>query len=301
MDESEARSKAAVRTLLRQTRPLNLLLSGLTYLLGVGIADYLGIVFQPEAFSLGLAFVLLLQMSTALLGEVFRPAHELLGNDDGPRERFIQRNRLLLVASAALTSAGILVLLMTRAGLFTPSNVLFLGLSVVLSMAYAAPPFRLVNTGFGEFTLAILLANLPTSLAFLLQTREYHRLVGFVTFPLTLLCLSWLLALNFPTYAADQKYGRHTLLRRVGWQRAVPFHHSLLIAVYLTFLLAPLIGISLSLIWPAFLTLPFAVLQMLLVRGIALGGRPNWALLTATATAVFGLCTYFVTLSFWLR
>jgi hypothetical protein len=52
---------------------------------------------------------------------------------------------------------------------------------------------------------------------------------------------------------------------------------------------------------PAFLTIPFAVLQVLLLRRIAQGARPIWNLLSANAVAIFGLASYFLGLSFWLR
>jgi hypothetical protein len=55
------------------------------------------------------------------------------------------------------------------------------------------------------------------------------------------------------------------------------------------------------LIAPAFLTLPFAIFQIIQLRAIANGNPPNWRLLTSTALAVLGLTTYFLTLTFWLR
>ena len=48
-------------------------------------------------------------------------------------------------------------------------------------------------------------------------------------------------------------------------------------------------------------TLPFALLQILSLRNIALGGRPIWLLLRVTAISVFSLTAYFLTLTFWLR
>ena len=60
-------------------------------------------------------------------------------------------------------------------------------------------------------------------------------------------------------------------------------------------------GLSLTLTRSAFLTLPFALFQIFLLRSISLGAKPNWTLLHATSLAVFGLTTYFLTLTFWLR
>ena len=64
-------------------------------------------------------------------------------------------------------------------------------------LAYAVPPLRLVDAGFGEFTLAVHIAVIAPALGFVLQQGEYHRLVAIVSFPLTLLALAYFLILGF--------------------------------------------------------------------------------------------------------
>jgi len=181
------------------------------------------------------------------------------------------------------------------------SSFLFLLLSLLLVLAYAIPPLRLLDRGFGELTLAAHTAYVIPSIGFLLRAREEHRLLIMIVVPLTALALAYFLVLNFPSFASDQKYRRATLLRRLTWQRAVPLHHSLIVSAYILFAFAPVLGFSFNLIWPAFLALPFAVFQIIQLRAIALGNPPNWILLTSTALAVFGLTAYFLTLTFWLR
>jgi 1,4-dihydroxy-2-naphthoate octaprenyltransferase len=107
--------------------------------------------------------------------------------------------------------------------------------------------------------------------------------------------------MDFPTFATDRKFNRTTFLTRLGWERVIPLHHIFVLFAYVLFAVSPGLGLSLSLIWPVFLTLPFALFQIFLLRNLALGGPANWILLTATALAVFGLTTYFLTLTFWLR
>ena len=58
---------------------------------------------------------------------------------------------------------------------------------------------------------------------------------------------------------------------------------------------------ALSIARPAFLTLPFAVLQIFWLRNIALGARPIWSMLSANAVSLFGLTAYFLMIAFWLR
>jgi len=91
-----------------------------------------------------------------------------------------------------------------------------------------------------------------------------------------------------------------TLLTRLGWERVIPLHQIFLLFAYIFFLAMPAVGLSLTFLWPAFLTFPFALFQINQLRNISLGLPPNWTLLTATALAVFGLTIYFLALTFWL-
>lgn len=290
-----------LRTLLRFSQPLRLFLASLTYILGTGIARYLGIHLDGRAFWLGLVWVLLIQVAAYLLAEYFRRPFEPLGEADTPSQRLRLRTLLLQVSAAVLTLVAALTVVMLRGRLITPLSGIFLGLIFLLLMAYSVPPLRLVNAGFGEFALAILFADLIPVLAFLLQADEFHRLLPLVTFPLTLLALAYWLVLDFPTFASDQKYGRSTLLIRLNWPRAIPLHHALLLAAYILFVAAPFFGFPWRLLWPVFLTLPLVAYQIFMLRNIALGVKPLWPILTANATAIFGLTAYLLTLTFWIR
>ncbi len=285
--------------MIKLSRPLHLLLAALTYTLGASIPDYLGKPFAPLAFALGLGGVLLAQLSMSLLAEVFRPHNEPLLDSETSQQKETLRNNALYVSIAALTSAAFIVyLLYLNQTLALPAFVLYFS-SSLLVFAYAIPPLRLLNRGFGELALAAHIAYVIPFIGFILQARESHRLLTIIILPLTALALAYFLVANFTTFSVDQKYQRSTLLRRLAWERAVPIHHSLIAFAYAIFAVALLLRFSI--LWTAFLTLPFALLQIILVRNISLGGKPNWNLLTSTALAVFGLTTYFITLTFWLR
>ena len=287
--------------LLRLSRPLNITFAVLTYILGAGIARYLGVSQNVIVFWLGLGGVLLIQFSMGLLAEALRPVEQPSENDEHRAERVLVRNAALMVSIGALAAAAVITILLGQEGVLSPAVLLFLGLSLLMVLAYAVPPFRLVDAGFGEFILAVHIAMVAPALGFVLQQGEYHRLVGIISFPLTLLSLAYFLILDFPTFATDEKYDRHTLLRSMGWQRAVPLHHGLILGAYLLLSSALLFGLAWGLIWPSLLTLPFAILQIFWVRNISLGAKPIWNLLTVNALAVFGLTTYLLTFAFWLR
>jgi len=288
-------------TLLRFSRPLHLLLAALTYVLGAGIARYLGVSQAVTVFWLGLGGILLAQFSMNLLAEALRPVEQPSENDANRAERVNLRKAALMLSVGALAAVAVIAILLNQEGVLSPVAMLFLGLSLLLVLAYAVPPLRLVDAGFGEFMLAVHLAVVAPALGFVLQQGEYHRLVAIVSFPLTMLALAYFLILDFPTFVADQKYDRSTLLRSMGWERAVPLHHGLVLGAYALLAGALLFGLAWGLIWPSFLTLPFALLQIFWLRNISLGAKPIWNLLTVNALAVFGLTAYLLTFAFWLR
>jgi len=220
-------------------------------------------------------------------------------DDETPRQKETLRNTALYVSVAALAANALIAFILYIDQSLSLPAFYFLLFSLALILAYSLPPARLLDRGFGELTLAAHIAYITPSMGFLLQARDSHRLLIVIVLPLAALALAYFLVVNFTTFAVDQKYQRATLLRRLTWERAVPLHHSLIAFAYVVFAVALLIGFSV--LWTAFLTLPFALLQIILVRNISLGAKPNWVLLTSTAVAVLGLTSYFITLTFWLR
>ena len=287
--------------LLRLSHPLYIIFAALTYILGAGIARYLGIRQDVAVFWLGLGGVLLAQFSMSLLTEALRPVEQPSENDENRPERVLLRKAALMMSVGALAAAAVIAILLGQVGALSPVAMLFLGLSLLVVLAYAVPPLRLVDAGFGEFALAVHIAVIVPALGFALQQGDYHRLVAIISFPLTLLALAYFLILGFPTFVADEKYDRRTLLRSMGWQRAVPLHHGLVLGAYLLLASSLLFGLAWGLIWPSFLTLPFAILQIFWLRNISQGAKPVWNLLTVNALAVFGLTAYLLTFAFWLR
>jgi 1,4-dihydroxy-2-naphthoate octaprenyltransferase len=289
------------RKIFNLSHPVTFLLAALTYLLGASIPVYLGKPFKLVPFWLGLAVILFAQLTMNLLAEAFRPHNEPLIEDETPGQKETLRNNLLYISYASLgVSVAMIFLLFINQSLPTLSFFFFL-LSLILIILYAVPPFRLLDHGFGELVLAAHIAYVIPSIGFLLEFKEMHRLLAFVTIPLISLALAYFLVLDFPAFSMDQKYQRATLLRRLSWEVAVPLHHSLIIFAYACFATAPLFGFSISLTSRVFLTLPFALFQIYQLNSIARGNPPNWRLLTFAAFSVFFLTVYFLVVTFWIE
>ncbi|MDD5371788.1 MAG: prenyltransferase [Anaerolineaceae bacterium] len=300
-------SSSPLLLFLRLTRPVFLLGGFLMYALGAGIAHYLGAPLNWTAFWVGQGCVTLLQLSAQYLNEYYdatvdreNPNRTFFSGGSGVGGDVGLPQRVALMAAFACLSVGaVLVVLLYSSHLLTPPLAVILFLAFVLSFSYSVPPMRLVSSGYGELTASILVANLVPAFAFLLQTGSFHRLLAMTTFPLTALHLAMLIAFSLPDYAIDNKYGKRTVLIRLGWQRGMVLHNVLIVLAYVLLLLAIFQGMPWRLAWPGFLSLPLGGYQIWRMNQIANGAPPRYSLLTFTAVTLFALTAYFLAFSFW--
>ncbi len=289
------------RRVFLNSRPIQLLLGALTYTLGTGIIHYLGRTINLTSFAMGLLTIIALQAASAWLTEQFRLPSTPLQAGETVSEREHYRIALLQSSYAALTLAVAIILSLFVTGRLNLPAFSLIGVIILFLVVYALPPMQLGERGYGELILAVYLGTLLPSLSFLLQYGEFHRLLTFATFPLTLLALAYFLVCDFPTYATDQKLGRHSLLTRLTWQRAIPVHHLLLLAAFLLFSSAPFFGFPWGLVWPVLIVIPFAAVQAIWLQRISWGGPTFWSFLTNLSLATFGLAAYLLAFTFWIR
>ena len=290
-----------IRKLFVLTHPINLLFALLTYGMGLGFSRYLGVSLRIESQFMGGFAVLLLIASSRLLTEYFRPFNEPLWLGETKLERIELHQYLLTVSLSCLGAVVVLLFLLYRDGFMNVEVALFALIFVILALMNAVPPFRLVNHGFGELSDSLQIACITPILAFLLQYGKFNRVLTIFTIPLLFIALAYFLALNFPSYAEDLKYERKTMLTRLSWERGIPIHDMLLAVAYFSFAAVPFLGISFDLVWPALLTLPISAYQVIVLRNISDGAKPNWPLFSATSAMIFGLTVYLIVLTFWLH
>jgi len=293
--------KSIIGILSSVIKPLNLLLTGLAYLLGISIAKYLGLTIDSTASVFGGTYAILVMAASYSLDMYFSPSYRIPPIIDTPKEREGFRRSTLYLSIVLLAIATVFIFLMLVSGFLNFYSISIISLYLLIALIYAVPPIRLVDRGFGELLMAFLISGFSVLLAFTLQAMDFHRLVTYLDFPVVFISLACLLALDFPSYAVDQKFGHQTLLVRLTWEHAIPIHNLLLIISYLMFAVAPLFGIPFRLIWPTLLTLPMAIYQVVMLRNIMLGLKPNWRILTINATALMGIVIYLLMFTFWVR
>jgi 1,4-dihydroxy-2-naphthoate octaprenyltransferase len=207
----------------------------------------------------------------------------------------------MLAALTTLTILASLTVLLIQTISISPLLILVISLGFIGAFFYSAPPFQLVRSGYGELTTSIVVANLVPIFSFVLQYGDYHRLMAMTTFPLTALHLAMMIAFELPDYATDIKFNKKTLLVRLGWERGMVLHNSLILGGFLLLGIAASFGLPLPITLPAFLPFPLGLLQIWQMRRIASGVKPNWRALGLTAVALFGSVAYLLAFAFWTR
>jgi 1,4-dihydroxy-2-naphthoate octaprenyltransferase len=298
-----------IRLFIQLSRPLFLLGGVLVYALGVGIARYLGAPIDWGLYFLGQVYVTTMQLSAQLLNEYFdSPADRnnpnrtpFSGGSGAVGEGKLSQEFVMWATLTALTILASLTVVMLNVAPISPLLVTIIGLSFLGSFFYSAPPIRLSNTGYGELTTSILVANLVPIFAFVLQFGGLHRLLVMSTFPLTVLHLAMMIVFEFPDYLNDIKNEKYNLLVRVGWERGMVLHNILILTTFFLLGLAAMYGLPLAIVLPAFIPLPLGLLQIWQMRRISGGGKPNWTTMAFTAVVLFGGVTYLLAFTFWTR
>ncbi len=286
------------RNLLRISRPLLLLDATLLYTLGVGIARYLGATLSVNAFALGLAWVISLQLSAHTLYAYFTGLREAPNESQSGEQRLV-RDIPLWVGITALTLMTTFSIVLIRSG--SASGGTFIVMAQIALGAYvsALPPFRLADSIYRGLVPSIVLANFVPALAFMLQGGGLHRLVSMSTFPLTLLHYAMLVVFEFQVYGQDLKHDRPMLLIRLGWQRGMRLINLLVLSSFLLLGVALLLGLPNDIAMPAFLALPLGLFLIWYLTRIAAGAKPHWRALNLTAILTYGITVYLLTFSYW--
>lgn len=278
---------------------LYMALGTLYYLLGVGIAQYLGSRLQLGFLFLGLLWVLSLILFVFFL---YRHFDERTGGENLGRLvlGFLPWKQAMLtgaVVAATVAASAVLVLIQQAA---LPQGVGFLMvLGVVGASLYAVPPARLATSGYGELLLAVLLGAGVPALGFMLQSGGYQRLLAMVAFPLAALLLAMQIALSLPGFATQQKYEINTLLRRMGWENAMLLHNLLILAAFLLVAIAWIFDFPSFAVYPLLAVFPLGLLEVYYMLRIAGGMKPNWNALAVFAAALAALPAYVLALAFW--
>jgi 1,4-dihydroxy-2-naphthoate octaprenyltransferase len=293
--------------LLEHLRPMHLLTALALYLLGAGLAHYLGARFEIGLFSLGLVWLALFLEGFFFLGDYLQapfqesvfplqPADRIPGEARDPGSGLV----LLYSALGLLTGTAALTAALVVNSLLTAPAYGLMALYFSLMGALIVPGLQLDRTGLGEFAVSLCLVVFPPALAFLPQYGGFHRYLLMAVFPLFPLHLALILSLRLRSYAEDLQAMRRTLLVRTGWKKGVFLHNLLVLSGFLLFGSAVLFGLPLRIAGPVFSALIPAAYLVWYYSGLERGAPARWPLIITLALVVFTLPVYLLLFAAWI-
>lgn len=272
---------------VRLTRPLFLLGGGVLNLLGLAVAAAQG---YP------------LDVGRAVLGQVLVTSIQLLahyGNEyfDFEVDRLIGERRTWFSGGSGVLAAGELDRAVARQAMIASALVAVITLGLASTQApimlvigsislagayfYSAPPLKLMGSGWGELTTALLTGWLVPMTGYALQAGQIDVSLLPLCLPLVLAYMAMIIVFQFPDREADAVMGKRTLTVRLGLRRAAHLHNWLIALSLLTLALS-------SPRW-AWLSVPLAVWQMIAVAQFTRSGGRHFQWLTTGAVALSGL------------
>jgi 1,4-dihydroxy-2-naphthoate octaprenyltransferase len=294
-------------TTLVHLRPLHLLTALALYLVGAGLARYLGARLQWGLFLGMLIWLVCILEGFFLLGDYvgssFLDAVIPFKRENRPvrvepRESSLE---ILLYAALALltTAAALTVLLIIRQRLSPGVYWLMGGFFCLLSVS-SLPGIPLDTSGIGEFAASISLVVFPPAIAFFTLYGGYHRYLTLVAFPLFPIHLALILTLHLRSFPDDLRKRRKTLLVRIGWVRGIFLHNLLLLSGFLLFGTALLFGLPIRIGGPVLIALIPAGYQVWYYNGLEGGAPVRWPLLISLSLTNFFIPVYLLLFSSWI-
>ena len=239
------------------------------YGLGAATAAVMGHAISCRRYALGQLAVTALQLMTHYSNDYFdydadranttptawSGGSRVLVNDELPRAT-------ALIAAVILAGAGIVValLLATSPGsgwLVTPT----LGVILVLSWGYSAPPLRICASGLGELDTAVVVTGLVPWLAFYLQSTDLRGIGVLATAIIPLACLQFamLLAIEVPDAGGDRATGKRTLVVRLGATMSMQLYVAVVGLAYIGLVIGAMIALPSRVALAGMATCPIAI------------------------------------------
>lgn len=287
-----------LQALIRLVRPHVLAEAVLLYGLGGAIAHYLGHQFSAFLYLAGQTLVLAIIVSALALDAFFSEGGA--GLQTSPRARLhvegtpsrMPLRWALYGGIVGLTLAATLTSVLVARTAIGPVSALLLVAGALLALSYAALPFHLARSGYGEVISTFLLAaGLPT-FSYTLITGDLHRLLLMSTAPLVSVTFGTQLALQLPGYGRNLGASPSNLMERLGWEAGMRIHDIVLLLGYLLLAIAWLLGLPNRVAFGSLLSLPLALAQIWYLGRIRQGTPPRWWLLRASSYGLVGMLTY---------
>jgi hypothetical protein len=256
-----------------------------SYLLGVMIASWSG---RSISF-VSLASGLIIFYAFCLLQEVQR---FLTSNRVNPFTRVKPGGRnhsstslTLIIGSFFMISAGLYLLL--QAEVLIGTNLLLLTALAIVMFLSMGRFSRLWINSVSWFFEGLVVSPIMFLLGSEIQEYQFSYLLFLLWMPVFFLYAASAITLFFSDYDQSKATRSSGFIASVGWEKALRFHHGLILLTYVSLLIYLAISNTWSRNWPTLLLALISGAEVFFLQQMAGGMRPNWQLLRALAIVQF--------------
>jgi 1,4-dihydroxy-2-naphthoate octaprenyltransferase len=202
----------------------------LPFILGSVLAWKMVPNFNWPVFILGVIAVILIMLTTYYNGEFYDMKEDELsgkmeknkfsGGSQVMFEGSIKTKNVKIVGYITVILAmliGVIIQFYYKTGYLT----IPLGaLGIIAGFFYSKPPFRWVESGFGELMIGFCYGWLPVAVSFYLQSGKIYDVVHWISVPIACTIFNVILINEFPDYPADSLAKKTNITVRFGKERA---------------------------------------------------------------------------------
>lgn len=204
--------------------------------LGAAIASYEGAALTPGRYALGQALVTAFHLMTHYSNDYFDRASDARTTRtafSGGSGALVDGSLPPVVALvAALVCLAVGLALTVAFALREEWTMTILGMAIAgLAWSYSSPPLRLLATGAGEATTALVVAVLVPLAGYATFMDRIDVLSVLSTLPLAAAMIAMMLCVEFPDVEADAATGKRNLVVRLGRAGSVRLIYGAIVAV----------------------------------------------------------------------
>lgn len=204
--------------------------------LGAAIASYEGAALTPGRYALGQALVTAFHLMTHYSNDYFDRASDARTTRtafSGGSGALVDGSLPPVVALvAALVCLAVGLALTVAFALREEWTMTILGIAIAgLAWSYSSPPLRLLATGAGEATTALVVAVLVPLAGYATFMDRIDVLSVLSTLPLAAAMIAMMLCVEFPDVEADAATGKRNLVVRLGRAGSVRLIYGAIVAV----------------------------------------------------------------------
>lgn len=271
----------------------------LVYILGLVLAMESGKVLNPVTFFCGLAILIAFVVLDKVNNYTTSSSVNLFSTVG--RTQKLKHPSVIALLFAAFAAIFLSIFFLLQQQVLIGVNLAWLVLIAGLMTINFSRVGRIWAQPFQWLIEGLLVSPLMLFWGASLQGFPPVPLMSLLSIGLILLYAVVTLALQYPDYQSDMERSHRSFILLVGWEKGIVIHNLLLILSFLLLGAYIYLGGTWRFHWAVVVMLLVGAFQILQLRRISQGLRPNWGLLKSTAMLLFSAVVYFFITGYLLK